>query len=105
MSAALPLILLPPSEGKAAGGEGPPWAPGTMALDLDERRAMMPATMGRNLHGRGARMMAGLVREMRKPKAQRAKLLGVNGPSLAAGTDADLAIHSSPTTPALARYT
>ena len=31
----LPLILLPPSEGKASGGSGPPWAPGCMALDLD----------------------------------------------------------------------
>ena len=33
-----PLILLPPSEGKAAGGTGAPWAPGTMAVDLDALR-------------------------------------------------------------------
>lgn len=34
-----PLILLPPSEGKAAGGDGPAWAPGSMAdADLDRHR-------------------------------------------------------------------
>jgi hypothetical protein len=41
MATTLPLILLPPSEGKAPGGDGPPWRPGTMALDLDERRARL----------------------------------------------------------------
>lgn len=34
-----PLILLPPSEGKAAGGDGPAWAVGTMAdAGLDRHR-------------------------------------------------------------------
>jgi len=34
------VILLPPSVGKAPGGDGPPWRPGTLALpDLDRARA------------------------------------------------------------------
>lgn len=34
-----PLILLPPSEGKAAGGDGPPWSAGSMAdAGLDRHR-------------------------------------------------------------------
>lgn len=44
----LPLaILLPPSEGKAPGGDGPAWAPGTAALpDLDEDRAIVLGALG-----------------------------------------------------------
>ena len=35
-------LLLPPSEGKATGGGGPPWRPGTMALpSLDPSRAVL----------------------------------------------------------------
>jgi uncharacterized protein len=42
-----PILLLPPSEGKATGGRGPVWRPGTMALDLDEaRREVLAATAG-----------------------------------------------------------
>lgn len=39
------LILLPPSEGKAPGGDGPPWQAGSMAVaDLDpQRRALLAA--------------------------------------------------------------
>ena len=33
-----PVILIPPSEGKAAGGTGAPWSPGTMRFDLDDAR-------------------------------------------------------------------
>jgi uncharacterized protein len=37
-----PVILLPPSEGKAAGGDGPPWRPGTMAdAGLDRHRTVV----------------------------------------------------------------
>lgn len=40
-----PLILLPPSEGKAPGGDGPPWQPGTMAdPDLDRHRTLVLAS-------------------------------------------------------------
>ncbi len=36
------VILLPPSEGKAAGGQGGPWTRGSMAVgDLDERRTRL----------------------------------------------------------------
>lgn len=42
------LILLPPSEGKAPEGDGPPWAPGTMAVsELDTRRAQVLKALGR----------------------------------------------------------
>ena len=49
-----PVILLPPSEGKAAGGDGPGWAPGTMAdgaLDRS-RREVLRAARGRGRHAR-----------------------------------------------------
>lgn len=42
-----PLVLLPPSEAKAAGGEGPPWSAGTMAdpaLDRHRRTVLRAAT-------------------------------------------------------------
>lgn len=90
MSAKLPLILLPPSEGKAAGGEGPPWSSGTMTVDLDQDRAVV---------------MAALVRAMRAPAAQRAKLLGVKGVALDAATEADRQVAGEPTLPAIERYT
>lgn len=41
-----PVILLPPSEGKAPGGDGPVWAPGTMAdgsLDGARRQVLRAA--------------------------------------------------------------
>lgn len=41
------LILLPPSEGKAAEGRGVPWQAGTMALpELDDARAEVLAALG-----------------------------------------------------------
>ena len=33
-----PVVLLPPSEGKAEGGSGPPWSDATMRFDLDAGR-------------------------------------------------------------------
>ena len=45
-------ILLPPSEGKAPGGEGPPWSPGSGVLpELDERRAAVLAAHAPALAG------------------------------------------------------
>ena len=42
-----PVILLPPSEGKAAGGRGRPWRPGTGVLPaLDDARAEVLAAVG-----------------------------------------------------------
>jgi uncharacterized protein len=42
-----PAVLLPPSEGKAPGGDGPPWRPGTGLLPaLDGARADVLAVIG-----------------------------------------------------------
>ena len=41
-----PIILIPPSEGKAPGGTGPRWKPGTMAVDLDSDRAQVLKALG-----------------------------------------------------------
>lgn len=47
------LILLPPSEGKAPEGSGPPWAPGTMAVEgLDARRGQVLRALGRRHEAR-----------------------------------------------------
>jgi uncharacterized protein len=86
-----PLILLPPSEGKADGGDGPAWAPGTLvAPELDDRRA---------------RVMAALVRAMSVSATRRGALLGVKGEALAAATGHDLVVASAGTRPAIERYT
>jgi uncharacterized protein len=90
MATRLPLILLPPSEGKAGDGDGPPWAPGTMSLDLDAQRGQV---------------MRALVTAMRGPDAARSSLLGVKGVALAAATAANRAVRTSPTRPAIERYT
>lgn len=43
------VVLLPPSEGKAPGGDGPPWTPGTLAVgDLDAARAEVLAALDRD---------------------------------------------------------
>lgn len=84
-----PLILLPPSEGKSVGGTGAPWAPGTMAIDLDGQRE---------------RVAAALRSAMRRNQASRSKLLGVKGEALAAATTADREVATSATMPAIERY-
>ena len=83
------LILLPPSEGKSSGGNGVPWAPGTMTFDLDDRRQ---------------RVLAALASAMRRSEAERGKLLGVKGVALAAATEANRSVMSAPTKPAIERY-
>lgn len=60
----LPLILLPPSEGKASGGTGAPWAPGTMEIDLDDRRSDVTAALTRAMRGS---IPAGCYRTMNVP--------------------------------------
>jgi cytoplasmic iron level regulating protein YaaA (DUF328/UPF0246 family) len=89
MAAALPLILLPPSEGKTPGGDGPPWSAGTMAVDLDDRRRQVATALGR---------------AMRANQATRSSLLGVKGAALASSTDANRSLLTSPTMPAIERY-
>ncbi len=91
MSSAGPLILLPPSEGKATGGDGPPWADGTLSWPaLDPRRLTVAKAL------RAA---------MRKPIAARSKLLGVKGDALAEETATNLDVLVAPTMPAIERYT
>jgi len=88
--AAPPLILLPPSEGKALGGSGVPWKLGAMAIDLDDRRR---------------KVIAALATAMRGTEAERAKLLGVSGRTLADASAADRQVLKTPTLPAIERYT
>ncbi len=88
---AAPLILIPPSEGKAAGGRGRPWQPGSMRIaTLDPQREQV---------------MAALAAAMRQPEAALAKLLGVKGDALAAAVVANAAVATAPTRPASDRYT
>src|SRR3954453_12928292 len=89
MAATLPLILLPPSEGKALAGTGLPWSPGTMAIDLDDRRRAVIAALSTAMHG---------------TEGDRATLLGVTGRSLADASAADRRVTKSPTLPAIERY-
>jgi len=84
------LILLPPSEGKATGGEGPPWSPGEMAVDLDDERLQVQRAL------RAA---------MRANASSRGSLLGVKGQALASASVANRLTGSSPTMPAIERYT
>lgn len=90
MTAELPLILLPPSEGKAAGGSGPAWEPSTMRYDLDDQRT---------------RTLRALAQTAKWSTPRRAALLGVKGPSLEAATAANRDVADSPTMPAIERYT
>ena len=86
-----PVVLLPPSEGKAPGGRGRPWSPGSIAFpELDDARVAA---------------MAALAAAMEAPEAARAKLLGVKGDALADATAANLAVAVAPTRPAIDRYT
>jgi len=92
-----PLILLPPSEGKANGGTGPAWKPGTMVRSGSPTGVALDATR--------AKVMAATVRAMKQSKVKRAVLLGVKGDALDAATAVDLAVVTAPTVPAIERYT
>ncbi|MCB0995363.1 MAG: peroxide stress protein YaaA [Acidimicrobiales bacterium] len=86
-----PIILLPPSEGKAPGGRGAPWRDAKHEFtDLDEARSDV---------------IVALVEAMAGDEAMRAKLLGVKGEALAAATAANLELDTSPTLPAIERFT
>ncbi len=57
------LILIPPSEGKASDGDGPPWAPGTMRVTaLDPQRAAVLRRLGRQRPARTAPTMVAIER-------------------------------------------
>jgi uncharacterized protein len=80
-------LLLPPSEGKAVGGDGPMWSAELGRFrELGARRAM-------------------LARKLARMKGGNEKLLGVGGKHLAAARLANAALTSSPSLPAWRRYT
>ena len=86
-----PLLLIPPSEGKAPGGTGAAWTEGTLlAPELDRRRKSA---------------LTALRVAMRGSAAARAKLLGVKGVALAEATETDRHAASGPTLAAIDRYT
>ena len=89
MARARPLILIPPSEGKAPGGTGPAWAPGSMSFpELDVRRARVAKAVATAMSRRDV-----------------GDLLGVKGVALAAARDTNRAVLDAPTMPAIERYT
>ncbi len=87
-SAAVQLgLLLPPSEGKAGGGDGPTWSAGLgQFANLEARRTA-------------------LVRKLARMKGGNEKLLGVGGRHLATARVANAALTASPSLPAWRRYT
>lgn len=86
-----PVILLPPSEGKASGGTGP-------AVDLDS--LSFP-----ELEAERTTVCAALGTAMKKDEASRSKLLGVKASALVAATAANRGVLTAPTMPAIERYT
>ncbi len=86
-----PLILLPPSEGKADGGDGPCWADADQSFpDLADHRRQMVTALQEAMSG--------------SPQA-RSKLLGVGAAKAEEATATNLAVDSAPTLPAIERYT
>ncbi len=80
-------LLLPPSEGKAAGGDGPTWSAGLGRFpDLEAHRTA-------------------LVRKLARARGGNAKLLGVGGSHLATARLANAALSTAPSLPAWQRYT
>lgn len=84
------LILLPPSEGKATGGNGPP-------LDFD-------GLSFESLNPIRVRMTKALAQLSQRPRVAR-KLLGVKGVALEKALHSNDTVEYSPTLPAIERYT
>ena len=84
-----PVILLPPSEGKAEGGDGPPlaWAEGRFGALADDRRAVRDA-----------------VQQALRRRDDAERLLGVKGAHLDRALDEWAGIDTAPTVPAARRY-
>ena len=88
---ATPLILLPPSEGKAGGGTGPPWADAPQSFpDLAVHRR---------------KVIAALVDAMAGPVEARSQILGVGAAKADEAAAANRSVDSAPTLPAIQRYT
>ncbi len=82
------VILLPPSEGKAAGGDGPPWS-------IDDGR------FGPDLAPDRTRV----VKALKRAKGGTAGQLGAKGDLLTAAKAANVAVGGGPTLPAHLRFT
>jgi cytoplasmic iron level regulating protein YaaA (DUF328/UPF0246 family) len=90
-----PVVLLPHSKGQATGGDGPPWSAGTGVLpDLDAARATV---LGATARAMGRPRVKG-------PGPALGRLLGAQGATLAAAVEANRALASAPTRPAIERY-
>ena len=88
------IILIPPSEGKALGGEGPTWEEAEGATDHPlhaHRRTVVDA------------LTAALGREL-ADRAAAASVLGVKGDALDRALDADAGLDAAATLPAIERY-
>lgn len=81
-------ILLPPSEGKAAGGDGRPWRPAQ-------------GRFGRSLAGQRQRVVEALA----AVDGGDERLLGVGGAALVRARSANVALVGAPTRPAWQRFT
>src|SRR6188472_4435654 len=81
------LLLLPPSEGKREGGDGPAWDPadGAFGTALGRRRIRV-------------------VSALRKARGGSAALLGVGGPTLERARAVNRSLRGAPTMPAWQRY-
>jgi len=91
----LPLILLPPSEGKATGGTGAGCNAGAMALQFTDSSGAKSREV----------VIKALGVAMAGNEAKRNKLLGVKGAALESATRANQSLLTSPTLPAIERYT
>ena len=88
---ATPLILLPPSEGKAGGGTGSPWADSPQSFpDLAVHRR---------------KVIAALVDAMAGPVEARSRILGVGAAKADEAAAANRSVDSALTLPAIQRYT
>lgn len=87
---ATPVILIPPSEGKAAAGDGDPF---------DSARTAHPQLDGHR------RKVGAALRKAMSDQASAGRLLGVKNEALAAARSANRHLWSSPTLPAIDRYT
>jgi cytoplasmic iron level regulating protein YaaA (DUF328/UPF0246 family) len=87
-AAAVLAVLLPPSEGKAPGGDGPAWS-------VDDGR------FGEAL----AESRSAIVNALTKADGGDSQLLGVGGPTLEAAQVANRALVGAPTLPAWQRFT
>jgi cytoplasmic iron level regulating protein YaaA (DUF328/UPF0246 family) len=87
---ASPLVLIPPSEGKAPGGRAAPWHSGERrTASLDDARRIVIAALADAMHG---------------DLAARTKLLGVGADASERATRANLDVPTGPTLPAIERY-